>query len=501
VVGHHVMQFARDARAVELAQVAWSPVLAIALAKIAVNLAVAGRYGWHMDELYNVDASRHLDWAYVDFPPIVPLVAALGRAMGGSLVVLRTLASLAGAGVVVVVALVSRELGGRRWAQAVAALCAVPFVMASNSMFQTVSFDQLAWSLMLWAAARVLRTGSIGAWFTLAAATALALETKWTALALVVGLAIGFVVTAQGRARLRGAGPWLVVGAVGAVTVPFTIWQARHGWASVRFFHGRGGEVRADDPPPKFLIEMFLYAGPLAGAIWWRGARRALSRRNVPALGWAMAVVVVGFLVTGGKSYYAAPVLVIPWALGAMAVEERAPAMRRRRLVGLIVVGTVGVVPWILPVLPARVTVNNNAIPLGDDYGREVGWPELAAQVATIWNSLPAGDRTDAAILGSNYGDTGAIARWGRALGLPAPVSGHLTWQWWGPGVAGSATHLLVVGHDPTWLLEHGCRTTQVLDRIHTPHGFENEDTDAPIVWCALRAPLRDVWPELAHLS
>lgn len=484
-----------------LARFAWLPVLAVAVVKMAANLVVAGRYGWHMDELYYVDASRHLDWAFVDYPPLVPLVGALARAMGGSLVLLRTFASLAGVGFVVVVALVSREVGGRRWAQFVAALCAAPLAMGTNALFQTVSFDQLAWALVLWAAARVLRTGSTRAWFALAAATVLALETKWTALALVIGLALGFVATAEGRARLRGIGPWLVVGAVAVVAVPLTIWQVRHGWATVRFFRGRTGEVRADDPPPKFVLELLLCAGPPAALVWWRGTRRALSRRGAPVLGWAVAVVVVGFLVAGGKSYYAAPVLVVPWALGSVATEMRSSRSTRRVLVGLLAVGGLGVVPWVLPVLPAATTVNNDVFPLSDDYAREVGWPELAQQVANVWNGLPAADRVEAAVLGSNYGDTGAIARWGRALGLPAPVSGHLTWRWWGPGAAASATHLLVVGQDPDWLQEHGCRTTQVLDRIRTPHGFENQETGRPIVWCELRAPLGDVWPELAHLG
>jgi hypothetical protein len=493
--------FASPARSLDLARFAWLAVLVVAAVKVAANLAVAGRYGWHMDELYYADAGRHLDWAYVDYPPLVPLFAALGRAMGGSLVLLRTFASLAGAGFVVVAGLVARELGGRRWAQGMAALCAAPLALASNSLFQTVSFDQLAWALMLWAAVRVLRTGSRLAWVGLAASTALALETKWTALALLAGLAIGFVATAAGRARLHGIGPWLVVGAVAVVAVPFTIWETRHGWASVRFFTQRSGEMRTDDPPPKFLLEMFLYAGPLAAVIWWRGTRRALSRRGVPVLGWAMAVVIIGFLITGGKAYYGAPVLIVPWALGSVATEGRRGPRARRSLAVVLAIGAVGVIPWLLPVLPARITVGNDAFPLGADYGREVGWPQLARQVASVWNGLPATDRADAAVLGSNYGDTGAIARWGRTLGLPDPVSGHLTWRWWGPGASGSATHLLVVGQDPGWLLDHGCRTTQVLDRIRTPDGFENQETDRPIVWCTLRAPLREVWPELAHLG
>ena len=36
------------------------PVLAVVLAKSALNLAFAGRYGWHRDELYYAVAGRHL---------------------------------------------------------------------------------------------------------------------------------------------------------------------------------------------------------------------------------------------------------------------------------------------------------------------------------------------------------------------------------------------------------------------------------------------------------
>ena len=47
--------------------------------KLAVNLAFAGRYGWHRDELYYADAGRHLMLGYVDFPAVTPWLAALSR--------------------------------------------------------------------------------------------------------------------------------------------------------------------------------------------------------------------------------------------------------------------------------------------------------------------------------------------------------------------------------------------------------------------------------------
>src|SRR6266545_1785349 len=89
------------------------PVLVVALAKTALNLSVASRYGWHRDELYYAAAGRHLAGGYIDFPPVTPLLAMIGRGIyGDSLVGLRAFAALAGAGVVFLSALVARELGG-----------------------------------------------------------------------------------------------------------------------------------------------------------------------------------------------------------------------------------------------------------------------------------------------------------------------------------------------------------------------------------------------------
>ena len=123
------------------------------------QLSVAGRYGWHRDELYYVDAGRHLSLGYVDFPPVTPLLSRLATAaFGDSLVGLRSLAALAGAAAVVVVALLARELGGGRRAQVLAAVLAAtsPVLLGADALFQTVPFDQLAWAVIALLAVRAL---------------------------------------------------------------------------------------------------------------------------------------------------------------------------------------------------------------------------------------------------------------------------------------------------------------------------------------------------------
>src|SRR4051812_17116789 len=90
---------------------AWPAITAVVVVKSALNLGVAHRYGWHIDELYYRLTGQHPMLGYTDFPPLVPLVARLAEALfGPSLAGLRSFAVLAGAGTIVTSAAIAREL-------------------------------------------------------------------------------------------------------------------------------------------------------------------------------------------------------------------------------------------------------------------------------------------------------------------------------------------------------------------------------------------------------
>ena len=75
------------------------PVLAVVAVKCVLEFSVAGRYGWHRDELYYAVAGQHLQGGYVEFPPVTALLAALARVLfGWSLVGLRAFSILASGG-------------------------------------------------------------------------------------------------------------------------------------------------------------------------------------------------------------------------------------------------------------------------------------------------------------------------------------------------------------------------------------------------------------------
>src|SRR5258706_12150879 len=90
------MEVTTDPRRLVRRDTVW--IILIALTKLAVNVAFHGRYGYFRDELYYIACSDHLDWGYVDHPPLsIAVLALTRRLLGDSLLAIRLPAALAGA--------------------------------------------------------------------------------------------------------------------------------------------------------------------------------------------------------------------------------------------------------------------------------------------------------------------------------------------------------------------------------------------------------------------
>jgi len=124
-----------------------------AVGVIAIHLATNSTLGFHTDELYYLACGRHPALGYVDFPSIVPLLARLETGLlGVSPWTLRLLPSLLGGFLTVLSALYVRRLGGSLLLQGLALLGAIaaPFLLGTNWVFQTVTFDQVTWMVGLY---------------------------------------------------------------------------------------------------------------------------------------------------------------------------------------------------------------------------------------------------------------------------------------------------------------------------------------------------------------
>src|SRR5580693_3292395 len=90
---------------------------AIALAKLVFHIYFNNRYGYFRDEFNYIACGDHLQWGYVDQPPLIPFLIHICRAvLGDSLRSIRFVPALASSLLVVQTAVLARELGGRRYA-------------------------------------------------------------------------------------------------------------------------------------------------------------------------------------------------------------------------------------------------------------------------------------------------------------------------------------------------------------------------------------------------
>jgi Dolichyl-phosphate-mannose-protein mannosyltransferase len=461
-----------------------APVLLVVGAKCALNLAFAGRYGWQRDELYYAVAGRHLQGGYVEFPPVTALLSALARVLfGWSLVGFRVFAILAGAGTVLVAALVARELGGGRRAQLIAALAVAfsPVLVATNGLFQPVSFDQLATMVVLWLALR-LALGR-GSWLLLGIAAGVGLETKYTLGLVLVVLVASFLVWRRGV--LRSPGLPLAAALAAVLLVPNLVWQAQHGWASVHWLLHPGPSATSESRP-QYLVDLLLLTSPVAFPVAVAGVVSLVRERALRPLGWTVVGVVVGYFALGGKSYYALPVALFALAAGALPFERWATRRRLMTVGAAYALLFVVFLPLGLPVLPLHTADRLGIVAARSDYQDEVGWHTLAGQVSR----LAAG--TDV-VLAGNYGEAGALELFGHAL--PPVASADMTFRFWRPATRGRRA--FVVG------LTKGeasfCRSYRLVARIAMP--VENMERGLPLARCVLTHDLSQVWPDVLRES
>jgi hypothetical protein len=471
----------------------------IAFGVSALLVAFASGYGYHRDELYFIEAGQHLDWAYADQGPLIPLIArAMTELSADSLTVLRLPSAIAAGLTVLVTGLLARELGGSRRAQTIAAACAAVgvIVLFTGHVLSTSTFDLLAWTAVTWLAVRALRTGDDRLWLVAGLVLGLGLLNKPLPAFLAAGLLAG-VAIAGPRRLLRNPYVWGGAAIALLLWLPWIVWQADHDWPQMDVSRdiAEGGST-SSEPWWAIVPFQFLLISPLLAPVWIAGLIGLLRDETLRFFAWTWVVLAVVFMATGGKPYYLAGLLPLLLAAGSVKVDAWLERGRARKAVLATAVALSGLVGATisLPVLPAEDT--DVVIAMNEDVGETIGWPDLVDTVGDVYGAQPGG----AVILTGNYGEAGAIDRYGAERDLPQPYSGHNAYGDWGPPPDGAAP-VITVGLAPSEMAAHldGCR---VMARIDNDDDVENDEQGEPVMVCdGPRGSWREQWPELKHLG
>jgi 4-amino-4-deoxy-L-arabinose transferase-like glycosyltransferase len=476
----------------------------IAAAFVALELAVAARYGFHRDELYFLACARHLAWGYVDQPPLVPAVARMVVAVfGSSVVALRFFPAIAGGMCIVLTACMARELGGGRRAQLLSALAAATSaqVLAAEHLLSTAAFDLFFWSAITYLVLRLLHTGNERWWLAIGTVTGIGLLNKYNVAFLLLGLAVGLA--GSGRARMLTS-RWLWTGAAIALAIwtPNLVWNAHHDWAAVAMLHSLHQENSTLGASIGFIPAQILIVGPVLLLFWVAGLRRLLRHPFGRPLGLAYLTLLVLDVITGAKPYYLGGIYFVLFAAGGLRLEERLATSDRspRWYAWLFVIGAIVALPLTLPVLPVRALARGPwEGSINKDLSATVGWEPFVHQLAGVVASLPPSQRAHVVIFTGDYGAAGAVDLYGRRYGLPHAMSGHNSYWWWGPADATNDATTIAVDL-PRDYLETIFAKVVPAGSVNAPNGIWTEERGDAIWICSRqKTTWTDAWPNAKH--
>lgn len=503
----------------ESTPLAWDLLLGLSGTVLLIHLLLSGRYGYFRDELYFLDCGRHLDWGYVDMAPMIALLSRVALALGGSLHVIRAIAGVGGAGIVVLTMLITWRLGGGRYAQALAGVCASlsPFYLATASLFTMNVFEVWCWMGSIYLLIRIIQTGNSKLWIRFGVVSGLGIMNKHSTLFFGAAVVVGLILSEQRKEFIK---PWIWIGGViaGLIFLPNVIWQIQHHFPTLedlRNVAASGKNVVL--PPGPFIVQQILMLHPILFPVWLSGLWFFLAGKGTKyrPLGWTYLVLLTIFIVMHGKDYYLAPAYPMLFAGGAVAIAGWLDGARfthgklwpKTAIVTVIAVACVWIAPVVLPLLSPedqvayrhkfhlvseKTEVNHNG-PLPQMFGDQFGWPELVAEVAAFYNSLPAEDRAQTAILTGNYGEAGAIDMFGPKYALPTALSGHQNHYFWGTmGFTGN--NLITIQYGSMYLGEI-CTSVQKVTDHSNPWGMAEENR--AIYFCrGLKKPLAEIWED-----
>jgi hypothetical protein len=495
----------------------------LVIAKLLLHLLTAIRYGYFRDELYFLDLGRHLDWGYVDTAPLIGVYAKIALLFGGSLPVLRTIAAVAGAARVALTMLLAREMGGGRWAQRLAGLCALaaPIYLGMDSILTMNGFESLYWMGCIFCVVRIVRTGDSHLWIWFGVLAGLGLENKHSTLLFGAALLMALVLS---RERRELAKPWIWAGGAIALAIflPNVLWQIHHGYPTLEDLENvRRTGKNVVLSPAAFVGQQILLLHPLLLPFWVSGLVSLLAGRlrALRVLGLTYLLLLAIMIALKAKNYYLAPIYPMLFAAGGVACERWLEGRRWAsgrswpRAATAAYIGFAGaiVVPAILPFLPPEMLVAyqqrlglsppktevRHDGPLEQRLGDQFGWEELVADVAKIYNALPPDERAKTGIFASNYGEAGALNLFGPAYGLPPPICAHQNHYFWGPPHP-EPENLIWLQWGRQGVEDH-CRSVEQVGEHFHPWGMAEENR--PIYMCrGLRHTIAEYWtPDFKH--
>jgi hypothetical protein len=428
-------------------------ILIFCILKLTLHLIADSHSGFSGDELLHIETGNHLAFGYMEFPPMIGLLAFIQNLFHAhSVFVYHVFPYIAMLLIIIYVGNITTELGGKSIAVFIALFCLLvaPGFEGSQQPFGPVVFSQLFWVLCFYQLTRFIKYGEEKYLWYLTIFISLFFLTKYDALFFCFGL-LSLLLFKKTRVALVKGKYWQCLIISFLILLPNIIWQYSNGWPALQMFH-QLYETQFDNVTPLSLLrDIFLSVNPIASililpALFFSFADKKNNNFHRQLV--CSILLSVFFLAyCKGKAYYFFPIILTMLPFCSIFWERIILPKRKWLLYPLsfILLISAVLIPFGMPVYsfhhylnsvykysPKEIKNGKQVLPIQEYYAKEK-WKETLTQLQVIYNSLPADEKSNCLIWGKHYSQAGAVELFRNDYGLPHSFSYHGSFYSWAP--------------------------------------------------------------------
>ena len=423
------------------------------LISLTLHLVADAHSGFASDELLHIATGNHLAFGYMEFPPLIGVLAFIQNLFDSQSVFIHHIFThLAGVLIMVYAGKTTVELGGKCIAVFIVLFCLLisPGITGSQQVFEPVVFSQMFWILCFFQLIRFIKYEKRKDLWLLTIFICLFFLTKYDALFFLLGLLLLVFFKRVRRALIKNRF-WQCLIAGGVLLLPNIIWQWLHGFPALMMFH-RLYETQLNDLNAlNILRQLFIDINPIVFLLMLPGLFFMFSGKENRRVYRPLAVSVAGsvffLFYCKGKAYYFFPVIIslLPFCgIFWERIIEKGKSWLLYPLTLILLIGSV-LIPFGMPVYSFRHYLgsaykyyskevkNGKRLMLLQQYVTGENWKKTMSALKSVYDSLPGEQTEDCLIWAKHYSQAGAVDLLGKQYGLPPCFSYHGSYYNWAP--------------------------------------------------------------------
>ena len=420
--------------------------------KLTLHLIADYHSGFQGDELLHIETGNHLAFGYMEFPPLIGVLAYIQNLFNSNSVYIHHLFShISSILIIIYVAKITLELGGKNKALFLTLLCIIiaPAFGRSQQLFQPVVFGQLFWVLGFYQLVRYTKYLDKKYLTYLAIFSVIGFLFKYDILFFIFGFSSLFFFKRTRETLLKpNIGLYITIAFL--LILPNLYWQYANNFPVLQML-GRLYETQLDKLSRiNNLKNLLLAINPISLVLvlpalfyMFKSNKTYLYR----PLAFSITLSFFLLLFSNGKSYYFFSIVLTIFPFGGIFWEQKAIQNKKwvvYTIATILFLGSI-LIPFGMPVYsfnkmlnsiqkyePTKVEGGKYAVRYDEYYTREK-WKTTMTELQKIYVSLPENEKQNCLIWGKHYGQAGAINLLGKEYNLPKAFSYHGSFYTWTP--------------------------------------------------------------------